>query len=622
MKIFTSYALNSICFLIILCFYTENALSQQTGSFDKQITQGTFTGQVSFYVPPSGVPTEGFPLIIGLHPAQTPGTAMKDMMLSAAETLGAVLACPEGADGDGTAIMPVIEWVKKTYEIDDKKVFLTGYSAGGSPAIKTGLANVNKFKGVIGIAPSVSTFDVSNNFVSLIAIAMIIGKDDPLYSNIRSVIATINQNGGTSKLVEKPGVAHTGLYYWSPEFAADWIECYNFCISSVLKPAIVNLLKPNNGALDQPTSVNLSWEKAVNFTSYKIEISTSAGIYKSDNVTTESYSLPELAKNTKYSWKVCAVNSSGAGPWSEEWSFTTLNDAPADAVVLLEPVNNADLKGPDLLFKWETVPNATKYHFQIFEDVSDIMFAQDSSITSTSNYAQFNVTKLKAGVKYKWHVRAYNKYGTTPWSEVWKFTTIPNPPTAKSILQQPADNATNQSVNIKFKWTLVTNADNYHLQVKNMKDNTYFYDDSTIAKPASGSYVEVYVNGLSPETQYSWKIRGLNRGGAGPWSNEFTLTTAPSTAVYETIPSVFKTAVYPTPSNGYVVLSFTLPKDGISQIEIFNAIGVRLDIPFESIYSSGEYNLPLNLIDYPNGAYYVKIISDNKAEIKGFMIFK
>ena len=619
---FSNSAFLAISFLFFLCFLTERVMSQQTGSFDKQITQGSYTGTVSFYVPPGNHPVDGFPLIIGMHPAQTPGSAMRDMMLSAATTLGAVLACPEGPDGDGTSILPVIEWINQNYTIDDKKNFLTGYSAGGYPAFKTGLTDVNKFRGIIGIAPSVTTFDVNNSSVSQIVIAIIVGKDDPLYSNIKSVIQTINTNGGVTKLIEKTGVNHTGQYYWSQEFSADWVECYNFCISTILKPAKVILVKPTDAALDQSTQTALTWNKVANAKSYKVEISTSAGIFQTNNTTTETYSPTDLEKNIKYFWKVCAVNESGDGPWSDLWSFTTLNDAPVQAAVLLEPANNSDIKGPDLVLKWQTVTNATKYHFQIYDDASDIMFAQDSNVTTSSNYAQYNATKLKAGIRYRWRVRAYNKYGSSSWSDEWKFTVIPNAPTAKTILQAPADNAVNQTLNLKFKWTVISNADHYHLQVKNVKDNTYFYDDSTIAKPTSGNYVEIYVNGLSPETQYSWQVRGLNKGGYGPWSNEFHLTTQPGTSVFEIIPSVFEASVYPNPSEGFIVLSFTLPNDGNSDVEIFNSLGIKLGIPFENISSAGDYKLNLNLTNYPSGLYYVKIISDNKAEIKGFMITK
>jgi poly(3-hydroxybutyrate) depolymerase len=622
MRLFFTYTLVFLCFLVFFSFSTENALSQQTGSFDKQITEGLFTGQVSFYVPATPPPTEGFPVIIGFHYAKTSGTVMRDMMLSSAQQIGAVLACPEGMDGDGSAAAPVLEWIKRIYKADAQKVFLTGYGAGGYPAIRIGVSNVALYRGIVAIAPNISTLDVNTPTIAEIAIGVIVGKTDQLYDNIKSVVDVINQNGGTTKFVEKDGVDHTGTYFGSQEFATDWISCYNFCLNSVLKPAKATLLKPNDLGIDQPLQVNLSWDKLKNVSSYKIEISTSSGIFKSDVVTTESYDLPDLQKNTKYSWKVCGVNVSGSGEWSDTWSFTTYNDAPTDVAVLQEPPNNADIKGPDLLFKWKTVLNATKYHFQIYEDASSIMFAQDSNITSSGNYAQYNGTKLKSGMKYRWRVRAYNKYGSSAWSEEWKFTVIPNPPTSKTILQEPGDNAVNQTLNLKFKWTIVSTAENYHLQITNKKDNSIFYNDSTIAKPKSGNYVEVYVNGFSAETQYSWKVRGLNKGGSGPWSNEFNLTTMPGTSVLEILPSIFEASVYPNPTEGNTVLSFKLQKDGISNIEIYNSMGIKLDIPFQTIYSAGDYKLHLNLFEYPNGAYYIKIISDNKVEIKGFIIIK
>jgi hypothetical protein len=619
-NIFTSYIVNSIYLLFTLSFMIVSVFAQQTGVFDKTLNLDGNSCQISFYVPSTGAPSKGFPLIIGMHPAQTPATAMRQMMQSSAQTLGAILACPEGPDGDGTAIMPLIEWVKDNYRIDSGKVVLTGYSAGGYPTFEVGLNNVSSFKGLIGIAPAVSSYGIDMSAVREVCIAIIVGKNDQMYSGIKSFNEAVKSAGGTTKLVEKTGVGHTGQYFWGSEFTTDWIECYNFCINTILKPKKISLSSPIDGAEEQPLQTTLSWNPISNATSYKIEISTSQGLFKSANQTQTSYAPAGLEKNIVYQWKVCGVNQSGDGQWSDTWTFTTISEAPALAPELTEPPDSADISELDVLFKWMPVENAIYYHIQLYDETNYELKFEDSLISSEASPLLYDIFDLTNDIKYKWRVRAYNGAGSGPWSEYRYFSTLPLPPDEYTELREPANNAVDLPLSLVFRWNTIARADKYHLQIKNKLDNSIVFNDTNISKPISGNIVEVTIDTLKPETSYGWKVRGTNRAGTGPWSIENNFTTGTEVSVDEPVKSIFNMSVYPNPVDGKLKLSFTLPLDGKTSIELYNSLACRTDLLFDGEATSGVNIQYFDFSNYPPGVYYLKLTSGIITENIGFVV--
>jgi hypothetical protein len=623
MKNFNKLFLKSTLFLSAIFLMTICAISQQTGSFDKTIDLGGFSRNISFYVPSGGAPTKGFPLIIGMHPAGSPGSLMREMLTNSAQQIGgAILACPDGPDGDGAAIMPLIDYVKQTYKVDNAKVILTGYSAGGYPTFQIGLNNVSTFKGLIGIAPAVSTYGVNLNAAKEVGIAIIVGTADGMYSGIKTFMDAVIAAGGNTKFVEKQGVGHTGQYFWGLDFTTDWVDCYNFCINMVLKPKQVTLSQPLNNSNDLPLATTLSWLPLNEATSYKIEIYTSQGIFKRDNATKTTYTPSGLKRNTKYLWTVRGVNDGGDGPWSSTWSFTTIPDVPKESPMLTEPADGSQLKAPATTFKWEHVSNSTKYHFQLYDNISLELVKEDSLNYTSGSSVQYKFYDLQADKQYKWKVRGFNSQGYGPWSSEWVFNTFPNPPSDMANLQEPADKTTNLPIDVTLKWYKVTGGENYHVQVKNKSDNSYFYNDTIMPKPSTKEIIDYTLNGLEYNTTYSWRISAINGGGEGPWSNEFAFTTAENVSVEEILPAYFHSTIYPNPADENISVKFSTKTPGDVKIELFYSSGIKAAVLYDNESMAGDYMLNFDLSGYPSGAYFIKIISGNKAEITTFVISK
>ena len=87
-------------------------------------------------------------------------------------------------------------------------------------------------------------------------------------------------------------------------------------------------------------------------------------------------------------------------------------------------------------FVWFKAAYADSYTLQISKDSTFATSFYDSSLPDTT----ITVSGLAYSTKYFWRVNASNITGTSPWSEVWYFTTA-NPVPAAVLLFAPSRGA-------------------------------------------------------------------------------------------------------------------------------------------------------------------------------------
>ncbi len=91
------------------------------------------------------------------------------------------------------------------------------------------------------------------------------------------------------------------------------------------------LLSPLDREVDVALYPTMVWDAAPRAAEYQAAISTSDNFADSTafaNLSATSWEIVEpLAPATVYYWRARAVNTSGAGPWSESWQFTTVRSS-------------------------------------------------------------------------------------------------------------------------------------------------------------------------------------------------------------------------------------------------------------------------------------------------------
>ncbi|HPI21503.1 MAG TPA: fibronectin type III domain-containing protein, partial [Candidatus Kapabacteria bacterium] len=143
-------------------------------------------------------------------------------------------------------------------------------------------------------------------------------------------------------------------------------------------------------------------------------------VFEIAGLTTSSYTYTGILDElSMYWWRIKAVQSDECySYWSTKWMFITDGDLPAP--VLITPENGATGVAPSPQFTWIGHFAATGYHFQLSttEDFSGIVIDE-----TTLTEPQFTGSGLSMNTQYWWRVEMYNPTSTSPWSEVWSFTT-------------------------------------------------------------------------------------------------------------------------------------------------------------------------------------------------------
>ena len=134
-----------------------------TGIFHDHNEPGS-RGGFSLYVPEYYTPDHGWPLVMALHGGSGNGRRFLWSWLRDARSLGAILVTPTaiggtwalmGEDADTPNLMRILDTIRSRWNIDDRRLLLTGMSDGGTFCYVTGLESGSPFT---HLAPVASTF--------------------------------------------------------------------------------------------------------------------------------------------------------------------------------------------------------------------------------------------------------------------------------------------------------------------------------------------------------------------------------------------------------------------------------------------------------------------------------
>ena len=296
-------------------------------------------------------------------------------------------------------------------------------------------------------------------------------------------------------------------------------------------PGPPSLLTPADGAVNQASIELLTWTATGPCApaKYIVHVALDSAfntIVVRDTQAQASAQVGPLGVNTKYFWRVYAVNDSGSSG-SVTRSFTTSAITKPPVPVLLSPPNGQGGVSTLPVLRWDTSSRATSWRLQVGYDSSFSQLAfEDSTILQPSR----QVGPLLNSRKYYWHVRARNDSGSSDYSAFWTFTTL-SPPSAPALVQ-PADGAVDVSVVPTFVWGQPSGAVTYQLQVsRDALFTNFFSNDSTLVNSSW-----VLSRPLASYTRYYWRVRANNPAGWGPFSSTGSFRTTHTGAANWVIP--------------------------------------------------------------------------------------
>ena len=202
----------------------------------------------------------------------------------------------------------------------------TGYCVGGtiySPydhiVLKTTNGGDNWFIKKSGIGFWLESFWLSgvNNIIAVGSNGTIIKTDD----------------GGNNWVTQTSGASSTLTKVFFTDFNTGYITGFNSTILKTtnggMSPLIPILISPPNGSDSTSLTPTLLWNNISGVNNYKVQVSTISNfsvITDSATVSSNQYTISagKLLNAITYFWRVNATDSSGTGPWSEVWSFSTI----------------------------------------------------------------------------------------------------------------------------------------------------------------------------------------------------------------------------------------------------------------------------------------------------------
>jgi len=335
-------------------------------------------------------------------------------------------------------------------------------------------------------------------------------------------------------------------------------------------PAAFNKLDPNDGAIDQETSVTLSWQSSAGAASYEVCYDTTNDNLCSfwvDNGALPSKQISGLAASTTYYWHVRAVNVAGTtysnGADTAFWYFTTAAPPPLPgAFTKVSPINGATGLETPVTLTWGTSADATSYEF-CYDTTNDNAC---SSWVTNGALTSIQISGLAASTTYYWHVRALNASGTTysnapPDTTFWSFTTAALPPPAAFSKLSPVAGATGLEYPLTtLTWEPSAGATAYEICYDTINNNACDSSDNWTNVANSTSYQASTAQGIT----YYWHVRAVNASGItysnGADTAFWSFTTSVSTCFTKADPLSFAPA--PGATKGFWTIIYN--KSGFS----------------------------------------------------------
>lgn len=258
-----------------------------------------------------------------------------------------------------------------------------------------------------------------------------------------------------------------------------------------------------------PSSVKLTWKAVTGATHYRIETYTSSKKWKTVDTTTKTgKTITGLSSYTTYKYRVIALKKLSDGTYLEAAASSTKSVKTA----LGSPSTlKASYTSSTITLNWSKVTGATYYQILRYSGGKwSTVATVKSSVTS------YKISKLKAGTKYVYAVRAAVKEGSK-WvygsrKELTQYTGIAKP-SKISVSSTTTSSA-------KLTWSKVSGAKSYEVFMykggKWVSQGTTKKTSMTIKKLASGSKIK-------------FKVRAVTKLGGktvyGDYSSEVTAIT-------------------------------------------------------------------------------------------------
>lgn len=396
------------------------------------------------------------------------------------------------------------------------------------------------------------------------------------------------------------------MYYWrvrgeDSKNIGLWSSIYKFQTTQRPPSSFI----PADSSYGSQKALTLSWENFGANTYYDLKVASDIEmkhlLVDTTLLDTNYFDLTVPTNNTTYYWSARVRTGACLGDWSKIVQFKTLINSPE----LILPAQGAVVEVLYPIFEWNTVDDATGYEIEV---------SLDSNFTSLYKYDNFLVqnTMSFAGAPfqekttYYWRVRAKNNEGKSLWSQ-FSFFTIQEQAVGAPNKLVPFNSQVSLPFEFTFIWNSQASALSYDFELASDNQFTNMVASANII----GSDTSYAITGLAPFTYYYWRVRTINKGGAGNWGITFKFRTK------DIKPSDIVQLVAPEDDAKNMPISLEFVWDSIPRAKTYD-IFIATDTNFteaSTVYSFEKvYNLykKVNDLSY-NTEYFWRVRGFNEA---------
>lgn len=223
----------------------------------------------------------------------------------------------------------------------------------------------------------------------------------------------------------------------------------------------------------------------------------------------------DLRRNTKFKFRLQAINEEGESPWSDSVVYSTLPDVPGPPV---RPASKGRIHPTSFKVRWD--PPADNGGSTITGFLLELAEGQNGWRTVYQGLSCECVCEnLQPGTQYIVRVACTSSGGVSQYSEVCNISTepvVPDQCAPPRVHGKPKAN----SLHLKWGWPEMDGGS----PVTEFEIDMTSPDNQTRAV-YRGQDTECVVASLLPGRPYLFQVRAHNRAGAGPWSESLEVVS-------------------------------------------------------------------------------------------------